>query len=124
MTRILCIGDSHIPNRAKDVPEQIYNKLNELTTIELFDYTLFTGDLVKFPSFIDFLDSKTKHNLFIVMGNMDYHYGNQDAPIYQSLEIDFGDNNKMIIGLTHGAQISPRGDQEQLENLAIKRILR
>ena len=121
MTRILCIWDSHIPNRAKDVPEQIYNKLNELTTIELFDYTLFTGDLVKFPSFIDFLDSKTKHNLFIVMGNMDYHYGNQDAPIYQSLEIDFGDNNKMIIGLTHGAQISPRGDQEQLENLAIKR---
>ena len=27
----------------------------------------------------------------------------------------------MIIGLTHGAQISPRGEQEQLENLAIKR---
>ncbi|MBY8986323.1 MAG: YfcE family phosphodiesterase [Candidatus Lokiarchaeota archaeon] len=121
MVRILIIGDLHAPNRAKDCPEQIYSKINELSETELFDYTLFTGDLVKFPEFIEFLDSKTKNKLFIVMGNMDYHYGNHDAPIYESIDIIFEDNEKMIIGLTHGAQISPRGDHEQLEILANKK---
>ena len=121
MTRILCIGDSHIPNRAKDLPEKIYDKLNELSETELFDFTLFTGDLIEFPEFIEYLYSITKENLFLVMGNMDYHYGNRDAPIYQSLGINFEDNDKMIVGLTHGTQISPRGDHMQLEILAIKR---
>ena len=121
MTRILCIGDSHIPNRAKDLPEKIYDKLNELSETELFDFTLFTGDLIEFPEFIEYLYSITKENLFMVMGNMDYHYGNRDAPIYQSLAINFEDNDKMIVGLTHGTQISPRGDHMQLEILAIKR---
>jgi len=121
MTRILCIGDSHIPNRAKNLPEQIYNKLDELSEGELFDYTLFTGDLIEFPGFIEYLDSKTKLKMFSVMGNMDYHYGNREAPIYQSIDIKFEDNDKMIVGLTHGAQISPRGDNKQLEKLGIKR---
>jgi hypothetical protein len=121
MTRILCIGDSHIPHRSKKIPEQILNKLNELTATELYDYTLFTGDLIEYPGFIEYLDSKTKLKLFIVMGNMDYHYGNRETPIYQSLDLQFEDNDKMIIGLTHGAQISPRGDYKQLEKLAIKR---
>lgn len=121
MIRILCIGDSHVPNRAKDLPEQIYSKINDLSETELFDYTLFTGDLIKFPGFIEFLGSKTKRNMFIVMGNMDYHYGNRDAPLYQSIDINCENDDKLIVGLTHGSQISPRGDQEQLENLAIKR---
>ena len=121
MVRILCIGDSHVPNRAKDIPEQIYSKINELSETELFDYTLFTGDLIKFPEFIEYLDSKTKKKLFIVMGNMDYHYGNRDAPVFQAIDIEFEDNDKMIVGLTHGAQISPRGDHMRLELLAIQK---
>jgi len=121
MTRILCIGDSHIPNRAKDLPEKIYDKLNRLSETEHFDYTLFTGDLIKFPRLINYLGSITKEQLFIVMGNMDYHYGNRDISIYQSVDIDFEDNDKMVVGLTHGAQISPRGDHMQLENLALKK---
>jgi vacuolar protein sorting-associated protein 29 len=121
MVRILLIGDLHTPNRAKDCPEQIYSKLSELSEPEPFDYTLFTGDLIRFPEFLEFLDSKTKNKLFIVMGNMDYHYGNRDAPIYESVDIKFEDNDKMIVGLTHGAQISPRGDHKQLENLANKK---
>ena len=121
MTRILCIGDSHIPNRAKDLPEKIYDKLNELSETEPFDFTLFTGDLIEFPEFINYLDSITKENLFMVMGNMDYHYGNRDAPIYQQVVINFEDNERIVVGLTHGTQISPRGDHMQLEILAIKR---
>jgi len=118
--RILCIGDSHIPNRAKDLPEQIYNKLNELSKEELFDYTFFTGDIINYPELIDSLKLKTKNSLFIVIGNMDYYYGNRDFPIYQELDVYFEDNSKSIIGLTHGAQIKPRGDQTQLEKLAIE----
>ncbi len=118
--RILCIGDSHIPNRAKDLPEQIYNKLNDLSKEELFDYTFFTGDIINYPELIDYLKLKTKKSLFIVIGNMDYYYGIRDSPMYQKLNVSFEDNNKVIIGLTHGAQIKPRGDQTQLEKLAIE----
>ncbi len=118
MVRILCIGDSHIPVRAKDLPMQIYNKINELTSTELFDYTFFTGDLINFPELLDFLNQKTKRSLFKVIGNMDYYYGNRDSPTYQKLVISFEDNHKITLGLTHGAQIRPRGDHDQLEILA------
>ena len=121
MVRILCIGDSHVPIRAKDLPTQIYEKINELTQTELYDYTFFTGDVVNFPKLLDFLNLKTKRTLFRVIGNMDYYYGNRDSPNYQKLEISFEDNDKIILGLTHGAQIRPRGDHGQLENLSIEK---
>jgi len=118
MVRILCIGDSHIPVRAKDLPMQIYNKINELTSTELFDYTFFTGDVINFPELLDFLNHRTKRSLFKVIGNMDYYYGNRDSPTYQKLDVSFEDNDKITLGLTHGAQIRPRGDHDQLEILA------
>ena len=118
MVRILCIGDSHIPFRIKDLPMQIYNKINNLTSTELFDYTFFTGDLINFPELLDFLNQRTKRSLFKVIGNMDYYYGNRDSPTYQKLDVSFEDNDKITLGLTHGAQIRPRGDHDQLEILA------
>ena len=118
MVRILCIGDSHIPFRVKDLPMQIYNKINNLTSTELFDYTFFTGDLINFPDLLDFLNQRTKRSLFKVIGNMDYYYGKRDSPTYQKLDISFEDNDKITLGLTHGAQIRPRGDHDQLEILA------
>lgn len=121
MVRILCIGDSHIPNRAKDLPEKIYIKLDNLTKEGLFDFTFFTGDVIKFPKLLDSLNLKTKKKLYIVMGNMDYYYDNRNAPIYQKLDVIFEDKDKMTLGLTHGAQIRPRGDHSQLENLAIEK---
>ncbi len=121
MVRILCIGDSHIPNRAKDLPEKIYIKLDNLTKEGLFDFTFFTGDVIKFPKLLDSLNLKTKKKLYIVMGNMDYYYDNRNAPIYQKLEVIFEDKDKMTLGLTHGTQIRPRGDHSQLENLAIEK---
>lgn len=121
MVRILCIGDSHIPNRAKQLPQKIYDKLNLLTKENLFDFTFFTGDIIKFPELLDFLKFKTKKDLFIVMGNMDYYYGNQNAPMYQKLDITFENKDEITLGLTHGAQISPRGDHSQLVNLAIEK---
>jgi vacuolar protein sorting-associated protein 29 len=118
MVRILCIGDAHVPYRVRELPQQVYEKLNTLTKEENFHYTFFTGDLIKFPELIDFLNQKTVKNVFQVIGNMDYYYGNRESPTYQKLEIFFEDNEKIILGLTHGAQISPRGDHDQLELLA------
>ncbi|MHA1272676.1 MAG: YfcE family phosphodiesterase [Promethearchaeota archaeon] len=119
--RACVIGDSHVPRRAKDIPELIKNKIIELTNKELFDYTFFTGDLVKAPQILEFLNNRTKKNVFIVIGNMDYFDGNRDAPLYQKLKLKLKDGNDLIIGLTHGAQISPRGDHAQLELLAAER---
>ena len=119
MIRCLLIGDSHIPRRAQHVPYKITHKLNDLTNQELFDYTFFTGDLITASDFIDFLNLKTQNELFIVMGNMDYFSGDNTAPIYEDLQISFSDNEEMTIGLTHGAQIKPRGNHSNLEKLAL-----
>ena len=121
MVRILAIGDSHIPRRAKEVPLKIIEKLKNLTKEELFDYTFFTGDVIDAPDFMELLTNITKRDLFIVLGNMDYYGGNRDAPIYRELTLNFNGDRRVVIGLTHGAQISPRGDTFQLEQLAIEK---
>jgi len=121
MIKLLAIGDSHLPRRAKSVPDQIIKKLEQLVEIEKFDYTFFTGDVVNAPNFMNFLNLITKRNLFVVIGNMDYYGGNRDAPVYRSLNISMGDNNNLIVGLTHGHKISPRGDHSQLELIAIEK---
>lgn len=120
MVKILAIGDSHIPRRAKYIPEKIYESIDELTRESLFDYTLFTGDLIKDPKLTEYLKLKTKRDFFIVQGNMDYYGGNKDAPYYQKLVLSSPTGEKLTIGLTHGAQIEPRGDHSQLEYLALE----
>jgi len=121
MIKLLAIGDSHLPRRAKSVPDQIIKKLEKLVEIEKFDYTFFTGDVVNAPKFMNFLNLITKKNLFVVIGNMDYYGGNRDAPVYRSLNISMGNNDNLIVGLTHGHQVSPRGDRSQLELIAIEK---
>ena len=118
--KILVIGDPHIPRRASEVPPIIYDKLNQLVSTQLYDYTFFTGDLIKAPNFIQFLNVHTKRDLFIVLGNMDYYGGNRNAPVSQKLNVSVGDNEMINIGLIHGHQISPRGDHSQLELLALE----
>ncbi|MFX1258347.1 MAG: YfcE family phosphodiesterase [Promethearchaeota archaeon] len=121
MVRFLAIGDSHIPRRAKGIPKKILDKLGELTKVKPFDYTFFTGDLIEAPEFIDFLNQRTNEDIFIVIGNMDFYGGNRDAPVYHELMIPFYNGENIIIGLTHGAQIQPRGNHLQLETLAIEK---
>ncbi|MFW9823581.1 MAG: YfcE family phosphodiesterase [Candidatus Thorarchaeota archaeon] len=121
MVRILILGDSHIPEREREISSQIFEKLDDLSKNSLFDYILFTGDIVNYPVFIEYLNSKTLNQMLIVMGNMDYYHGNRTAPLYQKLDIDFNDNDKITIGLTHGTKIRPRGDQVQLENFALEK---
>ncbi|TXT57258.1 MAG: Phosphoesterase (modular protein) [Promethearchaeota archaeon] len=122
--KILVIGDSHIPRRAKEIPESIIEGLNQLTISDLFDYTFCTGDIVRKTDFLDFLRSKTKNKFHIVMGNMDRYSNQENIPVYESLTLSDSEkpnNNDLTIGLTHGFQISPRGDHSLLENLAKER---
>jgi putative phosphoesterase len=121
MVRVLAIGDSHIPQRAKKVPEQIISKLNQITNSGKFDFILFTGDVIKAPDFLNFLKDLTKNEIIRVIGNMDYYSGYQDAPVYQKISISLEKHTNLIIGLIHGHQISPRGDLSQLESLAIEK---
>lgn len=118
--KILIIGDSHIPSRTTKIPDEICSKIKELTKLELFNYTFFTGDLIKYPELIEFLNSKTAKDVFIVVGNMDYFEGNRNLPVYQELNLPLG-KVYLKIGLIHGAQIEPRGDRMQLEDLAIEK---
>ncbi len=118
MVKFLIIGDSHVPKRASHIPKQIQIKLEELTKSELFEYTFFTGDEINYPEFMQSLNLMTKRDVFRVIGNMDYYYGNKDAPMYQKLNLVIEVKNSLTIGLTHGHQVSPRGDHTQLELLA------
>ncbi|MFX1457439.1 MAG: YfcE family phosphodiesterase [Promethearchaeota archaeon] len=121
MVRILILGDSHIPEREREIISQVYEKLDDLSKNNLFDFILFTGDVVNYPEFIEYLNSKSHNQMLTVMGNMDYYHGNRTAPLYQKLDIDFNDNDKITIGLTHGTKIRPRGDHIQLEKLALEK---
>ena len=68
MAQYLIIGDSHIPRRAKDIPAEMYDKITEFTSTELFEYTFFTGDEINAPKFMEFLNlssySYWKYGLF------------------------------------------------------------
>ncbi len=119
MIKILVIGDSHIPRRAKSIPIQICDILEKSILNGKFDYTLFTGDVVNAPRFMEYLKRITKTELLVVVGNMDYYDGNQNAPLYQRIEISLETKENFTIGVTHGHQINPRGDHAQLESLAI-----
>ena len=119
MIKILVIGDSHIPRRAKSIPIQICDILEKSVMNGKFDYTLFTGDVINAPRFMEYLKRITKTELLVVIGNMDYYGGNQNAPLYQRIEISLETKENFTIGVTHGHQINPRGDHAQLESLAI-----
>jgi putative phosphoesterase len=120
MVHILLVGDSHIPKRASGVADEIYTKIDNIITNTLFDYTFFTGDLIDAPEFMDFLNNKTKKEVFKVIGNMDYYGGNRHLPQSQNLKIALSGNEFISIGLIHGHQITPRGDHSQLEYLALE----
>jgi len=120
MIRCLVIGDSHIPRRATEIPPKVIQKITDLSASENFDYTFFTGDEINAPKFMKFLNDITKKDVFKVIGNMDYG-GNRDAPVHEKLDITLKEGDILRIGLTHGAQISPRGDHDQLGSLAAEK---
>lgn len=105
---ILLIGDFHIPDRAPDIPSEIWQ---EIQTFK-FNLILCTGDLTDSKVFSKLESLASVRN---VRGNMDSYFGVRDFP--DSLMIDL---QNCRIGLIHGSGVHPRGDPEQLCRIAQK----
>lgn len=103
MAPALLIGDTHIPERAPAIPEP----LRRLAASRRFDFILCTGDLTSSEA-LRYLQS-LGGILHVVSGNMDY------LPLPPSTVIVMGG---VKVGLTHGAQVHPRGDAKGLARIA------
>ncbi|MBM1154647.1 YfcE family phosphodiesterase [archaeon] len=105
MIRILAIGDTHIPSRARKIPDllQVW-----LTRHAPFDIVACTGDLTEEPV-LRSLRSFGK-TFYVVEGNMDW----LPLPSQAVFEVE----EDLRIGLIHGHQVFPRGNRQQLLTLA------
>ena len=103
---ILVIGDFHIPDREKKVPDELWEEIQS----SKFDLILCTGDLTD-PKLLDKLESIAPTK--IVNGNMDYYFGLRNLPRSQLVSL-----SKSKIGLIHGNGIRPRGNPDQLSRIA------
>ncbi len=107
MTKMLIIGDTHIPERAERISLEIEKYLRN----HEFNLVLCTGDLTS-AKILSFLESIAK--TYCVLGNMD----DLDLPSEIKFRI-----NELKIGIIHGDQIYPRGDERKLLNKAIENDL-
>jgi len=104
MKRLLVFGDAHVPTRRDSIPSEFYRHI-ETTT---YDSALITGDLVREQDMRALFPPLPR--TFIVMGNMDY---GQNHNFHEIVEVD---EFKML--LLHGTQLRPRGNLEQLWEIA------
>lgn len=105
--KILILGDSHIPLRAKELPKRFLRVLKT----QKFDFSIFTGNLTS-KDVLDVLKSHTK--VYAISGNMD----NIDLP--KKLVVNaYG----FKIGIIHGHKIRPKGNIKQLVKYAKDRDL-
>jgi len=102
--RILVIGDTHIPNRAKWLPK----KIDEFLSSKKFDLVVCTGDLTD-RKVLDFLMGLG--DVVAVSGNMDH----LPLPEYQTFKAE-----GLRFGVVHGHQVYPRGDVNQLKRIALE----
>jgi len=103
MVSTLLIGDTHIPERASAIPDP----LRRVVESRRFEFVLCTGDLTS-GEVLRYLQSLGK-NLRVVSGNMDrLPFPASDIVIVEGVRI----------GLTHGAQVHPRGDVQGLARIA------
>jgi hypothetical protein len=101
--RLLVIGDTHIPERALEIPQLMLNAIRQNN----FDLVLSTGDLTHERVF-EYL-KKLGKKVHVVRGNMDY--------------LRFPESEKVkaegiMIGVIHGDQVFPRGNLDQLTEIA------
>jgi putative phosphoesterase len=114
--RFLIIGDSHLPDRADFLPAEILEGVNRLRKEGAFDGIFFTGDFTDQALLLGQLKEWAQAGfLKIVQGNMD-EVEPEDFPIFETYAIP---NTELIIGLTHGTQVRPRGDRTAAEEFAL-----
>ncbi|MBP2046486.1 metallophosphoesterase [Methanobacterium aggregans] len=98
------ISDTHIPERASEIPETVFK------TFENVDMILHAGDLVS----LDVIDAlKEIAPMKCVQGNMDRMY-HMELPESEVMEVE-----GFKIGLNHG-EVYPRGDTQQLKYIAME----
>lgn len=98
------LSDTHIPERASQIPEIIFELFKDM------DLIIHGGDLVSYE-IIHQLEELAP--VRCVQGNMDRYYG-LDLP-----KRDVINANGIKIGLDHG-EVYPRGDSQQLKYIAME----
>lgn len=96
------ISDTHIPDRAKEIPEKVFEAFSEV------DLIMHAGDLTS-PNVIDDLEQISP--VMAIQGNMDRARG-IDLPTAKVIEAE-----GLKIGIVHG-EVYPRADTQQLVYLA------
>ena len=96
------ISDTHIPDRAKEIPEKVFEAFREV------DLIMHAGDLTS-PKVIDDLEQIAP--VMAIQGNMDRAKG-IDLPAAKVIEAE-----GLKIGIVHG-EVYPRADTQQLVYLA------
>lgn len=101
---MLVIGDTHIPDRAYRIPEQLKNLIEFQKP---WDYVAFVGDLTG-HEVLSWVKSLGKR-VYIVRGNMDY----LPLPRTAVFEVE-----GLKFGVYHGDGVYPRGDVVKLSKIA------
>ena len=89
------ISDTHIPDRANNIPKSVYDIFKDVDTI------IHCGDITSKKVLVDLDENTPAHELIAVKGNMD----KLDLPKNIFLTVE-----NYNIGIIHGNQINPRGD--------------
>jgi putative phosphoesterase len=106
MKRVLVFGDTHAPSRRDSIPDDFFKHIEDTH----YDLALITGDLVREQDMRALFPPLPKS--YIVKGNMDY---GKDHNFH---EIVIVEDFKIL--LIHGTQLRPRGNLEQLWEIAIQ----
>ncbi|AVB76716.1 YfcE family phosphodiesterase [Methanococcus maripaludis] len=97
------ISDTHIPERAKKLPKEIFEHFSDV------DLIIHCGDVTS-ESVLNEL--KKISEILVVSGNMDY----MNYPKEHELNIE-----NFKIGIIHGNQIHPRGDTLKMKYLCLEK---
>jgi putative phosphoesterase len=105
LNMIAVISDSHVPNRAPEIPKKIIEK------VEKADKTIHCGDFATeqvYGELEDFADE-----LIAVKGNCDF-FELENSETFEQDGIE--------IGVYHGTGITPRGDPDTLLDIAENKL--
>ncbi len=118
--RVLLIGDFHVPDRAGEIPLALLNSVNAAYRERPFDVVCCTGDLTRVNLIVPTLNLWSA-NVSIVQGNMDYDMRNaigfSRRVIIDTSRFIQGEP-PLVICMTHGHQVHPRGDIDGLAAIA------
>lgn len=102
--RMLIVSDSHVPDRAPDIPQEIKSYVRSNGP---FDVVIHAGDLTCREVFEFF--SVLGKRFIAVAGNMDW------LPLDEYEVVDLG---YLRLGVVHGDQVYPRGNKVKLAKIA------